>query len=132
MANFGESLFSGDRRLFWCLAPLSFLVGCFFLGWAVVEFSHGTRGWFILLIPGFFGVFLALSLIDSPYFQWARRVLCALVIAWMIWPNWFDWTYWRLDNYSIERDLAIVLPCLWYVIFGRFSLKKPRRWGDNP
>ena len=145
MSVFGKTLFGGSRFIFRALAPVLALCGIglpfFITRWSVTSLLC------VSLVEALLLAFI-LGLYDPRRFRWATRcvtgtVFCAY-LAYLV-----DELF--LSGKSIEAGsasraeasprnaimgfIAIGLPCLWYTIFGRFSLRsqaQPDGGGPEP
>jgi hypothetical protein len=139
MSKFGETLFGGSRFIFRALAPVLLLCG------AVLPFLVGEwNAWrvlFVLLVEALLLSFV-LGLYDPPRFRWATRCVTGVVFcAYLAYA--VERVFLSVESAAgasggrsgmspqnaVAGFVAIGLPCLWYTIFGRFTL---RGKGQNP
>ena|SRR2546430_6590438 len=143
MSRFGQTLFSGSRFTFWSLAPilaLSAVLLPFLAGkWTVSSF------FFVVPIEALF-VALILALFNPQRFWWATRsvtgIVFCLYLDYAIEEVFLSGKGWEVGFGSraeasplnaILGFIVIGLPCLWYTLFGRFSLKRADRSdGSDP
>jgi hypothetical protein len=137
MANFGETLFGGSPFVRWTLTPVVFLFAVLipFLisGWTptAVAITVGIEVMCLALIAGFW-------LPPRPQ-RWALRVLAGLVFVaysiYLIYEFLFSDTPFKIDEARAKASpwnallgfMVIGLPCLWYSLFGRFTLRAESR-----
>nr|AIA11614.1 Unknown Function [uncultured bacterium] len=133
MSRFGKTLFGGSRFIFWSLAPI--LIFCAaVLPLLVTRWTAATFFW-VTLIESLL-VSLTLGLFNPRRFRWALRCATGIVFgAFLAYA--VDEIF--LSGKSLEAGsgnraevsprnaimglLIIGLPCLWYTLFGRFSLR---------
>src|SRR5215204_6805062 len=133
MSKFGKTLFGGSRFIFWALAPV--LLFCAALLPSLVSEWTAPRVIFVSLVEVFL-FSLILGLYDPQRFRWATRCVTGVVFcAYLAYvvdeaflsvkgagsasggrPGLSPWK-------AIAGFIAIGLPCLWYTMFGRFSLR---------
>lgn len=138
--TFGDTAFSGSRFIFWAIAPILLISGLtlpFLLGdWNPTKIIVCAT-WCacsLLAIP---------ALYDARKFWWAARSVTGLIVlayGWYIVDEFFfsdhDFGLIGPTSDSSPRNaiwgfLVIGLPCLWYTIFGRFSLSPENdSWED--
>ena len=143
MSKFGETLFGGSRFIFGALAPVLILCGAV-MPFLVAEWSV-SRVIFVVLAEAFLLSF-TLALYDPLRFGWAVRCVTGVVFC--------AYLAYAVDEVFLGGEgpgggtggrsgpspqravagfIAIGLPCLWYTIFGRFSLRdKARGSGNEP
>ena len=137
MANFGETLFGGSPFVRWTLTPFVFLFAVLmpFLipSWtpAAVAVTVGIEIMCLALLAGFW--------LPARIRHWALRVLAGLVFlayfAYLIHGFFFSEAPFKLvearSNASPRNALLgfalIGLPCLWFSLFGRFTLRAESR-----
>ncbi|HEX8149516.1 MAG TPA: hypothetical protein VF591_20205 [Pyrinomonadaceae bacterium] len=143
MSKFGRTLFSGSRFIFWALAPVLLLCAAL-LPFLVSEWT-AARVIFVSLVEMFL-FSLILGLYDPLRFRWATRCVTGVVfcayLAYVIDEAFLsgksaEGAYGGRAGLSpwkaIAGFIAIGLPCLWYTMFGRFSLRdEGRQTGGEP
>ena len=139
MSKFGKTLFGGSRFIFRTLAPI--LLCCGAVLPSLVAGWTASRVIFVSSVEAFL-LCLSLGLYDPRRFRWATRcatgvVFCAYLAylvdevflsskgAGVVSGNRAEAT----SRNAVAGFIAIGLPCLWYTIFGRFSL---RDQGQSP
>ena len=143
MSRFGKTLFGGSRFIFKALATVLLFCGAV-LPFLVAEWSP-SRVIFVVLAEAFL-LSLVLALYDPLRFRWAVRCVTGVVFC--------AYLAYAVDEVflsgkgsgggpggrsgpspqrAVAGFIAIGLPCLWYTIFGRFSLRdKAQGAGDEP
>jgi hypothetical protein len=137
MSHFGNTLFSGSRFIFWSLGPVLFLGGLSFLGLAIWAFPGGGQTSRLgLALLGLFCLVCVPVLYDPTRFRLASRVLTGVVF--LVYLGYFisEWI-WHSNDIGLGKPrsaqtplnatlglLVIGLPCLWWTLFGRFSLRQ--------
>lgn len=139
MSVFGKTLFGGSRFIFWALVPILLFCGAV-LPFLVAEWT-APRVIFVSVVEAFL-LCLILGLYKPQRFRWATR--CATGVAFCVYLAYLvDEVFLRSKSagvFSGSRSeasprnavagfIAIGLPCLWYTIFGRFSLREK---GQSP
>jgi hypothetical protein len=133
MSNFGNTLFGGSPFVRWAISP--------FLLIFIVSFPFLISGWTptrILLVVGTEIVCLALLAglwLPANFGRWAFRGVAAIVFlaygAYLVVELLFSNQPFRLfDNpgnasprNAIIGFFVIGMPCMWYALFGRFTLR---------
>ena len=137
MSRFGNTLFSGNRFIFWSLGPVLLVSGLTFVGLAVWVFpSGGQVSRLGTTLIGLFCLLCVPVLYDPTKFWLAGRVVTAVVFLSYLWYCISEWV-WHSDAIGLVKPrgmptplnatlglLVIGLPCLWWTLFGRFSLRK--------
>jgi hypothetical protein len=136
MSEFGKTLFSGSRFIFWSLAPVLLL---FAVGLPFWIRARTLKSLALMLVLEAATLLLLLVLYDPQRFNWAARLTTALVfclcLAFFISELWLSHQP-RLKtgggtDYSLETPLTALtslgLPCLWYAVFGRWRLTRKKR-----
>lgn len=133
MSKFGKTLFGGSRFIFWALAPVLLFCGVS-LPFLVAEWT-ASRVIFVSLAEALL-FSLVLGLYDPLRFRWASRCVTGVVFcAYLAYA--VDVVFLSGESAagnpgassasslrsSVAGFVAIGLPCLWYTIFGRFSLR---------
>jgi hypothetical protein len=137
MANFGETLFGGSPFVRWTLTPIVILFAALmpFLitAWTptAVAITVGIEIMCLALIAGFW--------LPAQFGRWALRVLAGLVFAayviYLIYEFFFSDTPFKVVEARAKASprnallgfIIIGLPCLWYSLFGRFTLRAESR-----
>jgi len=143
--TFGDTLFGGNRFIFWCLGPLFLLTGIVFAANAYSKFAEGRPGTGgILLSVAFLCICFFLALLNGRYFWWAGRlvaisVFCAyvwyLVDTWLIQHQAFELGSPRGGSTPWNALCGLIIigwPCLCYTFLGRFSFRAPPSPIDDP
>ena len=133
MSKFGKTLFGGSRFIFRALAPV--LLTCAgVLPFLITEWTP----WRVFVVSLVEALLLTcvLGLYDPLRFRWAMRcvtgVVCCAYLAYAI-----DQLFLSSESAggvsggrsatssqnAVAGFIAIGLPCLWYTIFGRFTLR---------
>jgi hypothetical protein len=133
MPNFGETLFGGSAFVRWTLTPAVFLFAVLmpFLipSWTptTVAITVGIEIMCLALIAGFW--------LPARLGRWALRVLAGLVFLayfiYLIYEFLFSEAPFKIfeargkasPRNALLGFIVIGLPCLWYSLFGRFTLK---------
>ena len=137
MSIWGETLFGNSKFIRWTLSPLvmlfailmPFLINFCIEKWTITAtiIMLGLELMCIALLMGFW--------LPSKIGRWAFRGLSCLIFltyaSYLIYEFFFSDTPFRLIENSGEASprnallgfIVIGLPCLWYSIFGRFTLK---------
>ncbi len=138
MARFGQVLFSGSRFIFWALSP--FLL---FLVIVVTVSQHSWTPQSIAIVAGLdlCAILLTFALYDPKRFRWAGRAAAGIVfIAYCLYL--LDrglagkkWVPTRRSEESPWNSLAglivIGLPCLRFLVLGRFGRKHEITYKDS-
>jgi hypothetical protein len=137
MSRFGKTLFSGSRFIFWSLAPILALSGVL-LPFLVAEWTVSSF-FFVVLIEASL-VALILGLFNPLRFRWATRCVTGVVFCLYLYyaieevflsgkglKSGFGSRAEASPLNAILGFIVIGLPCLWYTLFGRFSLKRADR-----
>jgi hypothetical protein len=144
MSVFGDTFVSGSRFLFWAISPFLLVGGwCFFgLAWWPIG-DNGPPARFVNAGLGLFCWLLILFLYHPERFWLAGRIITGTVflvyLAYLI----SEWV-WDAQDLGIGKPrssatplnatlgfLIIGLPCLWWTLFGRFSLRRQHQ-GPGP
>jgi hypothetical protein len=133
MANFGETLFGGSPFVRWTLTPFVLLFAVLLpflipgLTPTAVAITVGIEIMCLALIAGFW--------LPARFGRWALRVLAGLVFAadfiYLVYEFLFSDTPFKLVEARAKASprnallgfMVIGLPCLWYSLFGRFTLR---------
>jgi hypothetical protein len=143
MSKFGKTLFGGSRFIFRALAPVLLFCAAV-LPFLVSEWT-APRVIFVSLVEVLL-FSLTLGLYDPLRFSWATRCVSGVVfcayLAYVVDETFLSGVSaggasgsrpgpspWK----AMAGFIAIGLPCLWYTMFGRFSLRdEGRQTGDGP
>jgi Ca2+/Na+ antiporter len=140
MSEFGKTLFSGSRFLFWTMASVIgiFLITMPFL---IPEWTPAVIG----LMVSFYlaGIALLLALVNPSRFAWAKRVLTSVVfLAYLVYAvTELRENQWQLGRPGSQSDanpvnalrglIIIGIPCLVFTCLGRFTLPKEEEASEN-
>src|SRR4051794_8841077 len=118
MSGFGNTLFSGSRFIFWSLGPVLLLGGLAFLGLAAwPPPGAGLTSRIGAALLGLFCLICVPVLYNPARFWVASRVVTGTVFLAYL-------AYFISDPLKATRGLLVIgLPCLWWTLFGRFSLR---------
>jgi hypothetical protein len=136
MSQFGNTLFSGSRFIFWSLAPILLVGGLSFLGLAFWVFPAGGQTSRLgLALLGLFCLICIPVLYDPKRFWLASRVVTGIVFLGYLAYFISEWV-WHAEDIGLGKPrsastplnatrglLVIGLPCLWWTMFGRFSVR---------
>lgn len=136
MSNFGQVLFSGSPLIRWTLIPVLFL--------CIVIFGFMTFASALdyKVTPALISLALTLGCISMsialifPNCGWAVRIVTGLVFAAYLTYLIYEWVF-DIENglglgsrrgesnpiNSLMGFVIIGLPCLWFTIFGRFTIR---------
>ncbi len=146
MSDFGNTLFSGSRFIFWSLGSVLLLGGASFLGlaiWAFPDAGQTTRLGMALL--GLFCLAGVPVLYDPKRFRLVSRFLTGVVFLGYLCYFVSEWA-WHSDDIGLVNPrnaestpvnatrgfLVIGLPCLWWTLFGRFTFRRVPNPEEKP
>jgi hypothetical protein len=133
MSNFGETLFGGSRFIRWSLSPFVLLFALS-MPMAIQQWTPAR----IALIAGMEFMCIALLAgfwLPQRFAHWAFRCLAAAVFliyaSYLIYAFFFSDAPFKLFQRRAESSprnaligfVIIGLPCLWYALLGRFTLR---------
>jgi hypothetical protein len=136
--DLADFLFGGSRLLFWTLAPLLILI-VVLLGFYPA--NRSTQATVVAIGVDSLVVLLILAMYDPKTFHWAGRAAMGLVFLVFLWYLIYEIDCgqpWRLVPHSEPSPvnallglLIIGLPCLHYMLYGRFGRKRKAERDDH-
>lgn len=136
MSHFGNTLFSGNPLIRWTLVPV--LVVCVILFGVVLVGAVLARDIVPILVSLVLTVgclSMAIALI-FPRCEWAFRLVTGLVFGAYLFYVIYEWGFDQQEGIGLQSGrseanprnallgfIIIGLPCLWYTVLGRFTLR---------
>jgi hypothetical protein len=143
MSRFGKTLFGGSRFIFWVLGSALLL---FAIGLSAVELTRDNRSFGstgLVMIAVATSLLLLIGLYNPVRFRWALRCVTGVVfltyIGYLIYmvvveQKSFTWLGNRADTSptnALFGLLIIGLPCLWYTLTGRLTIRRSKEDGNE-
>jgi hypothetical protein len=137
MTNFGKTLFSGSRFMFWALAP--FIMIFLIMMTIIIPVVNSKLNCIQIVLFAFFwitGISLILGLFNSERYSWAFRIVTAMIF--LLFLGYTVYELWehegilplpkaRSEDCPINALLGLIIvgiPSLAYTIFGRFTFRQ--------
>lgn len=137
MSRFGKTAFAGSPFLFWTLGPCFLLVSVA-LGFLTCKtiLDHNVKAAAICGTLTVVSLCAVLMLFNPQRFSWAGRAVAATIFAAYVYyavdeifysGHPWNWGGRRSATNPVNAILGLIViggPCLWFTLFGRFSLKR--------